>query len=96
MCGHRDVDNATTLMGQDDQHEQQSIRDGGHDEEIGRYHLIHMIGEECPPGLGGRAAAARHVSGHGRLTDVDAELQEFTVDSRCTPERIGLRHLANQ
>jgi hypothetical protein len=76
MCGHREVDNATTLMGQDDQHEQQSIRDGGHDEEIGGYHLIHMIGEECPPGLGRRASAARHVSGHGRLTDVDAELQE--------------------
>ena len=96
MRGDRDVHDVATPMGQDNEHEQQSIRDGGHDEEIGGHDLIDVIGEERPPGLGRRAPAASHVSGHGRLTDVDAELQEFAVDSRRTPERIGLRHPTNQ
>jgi hypothetical protein len=74
MRGDADVHDAATAMGQDDQHEQQSIRDGGHDEEIGGHDLIDVIGKERPPGLGRRALVASHVSGHGRLTDVDAEL----------------------
>jgi hypothetical protein len=73
MRGDRDVSDATTLMGEDDQHEQQSIRDGRHDQEIGGHDLIDMIGEERPPRLGRRVPVARHVLGHRRLTDVDAE-----------------------
>jgi hypothetical protein len=76
MRGDRDMNDAATLMGQDDQHEQQSICDSLHDEEIGGRDLIDVIGEERAPSLGRRAPVASHVSGHGRLTDVDAELQE--------------------
>ena len=35
MAGDGHVDNAATLMRQNDQHEQESTRDGRHDEEIG-------------------------------------------------------------
>jgi hypothetical protein len=35
MRGDADVHDTPTAMGQDDQHEQQLARDGGHDEEIG-------------------------------------------------------------
>jgi hypothetical protein len=55
MRGDRDVHDVATPMRQDDEHEQQSIGDGGHDEEIGGHDLIDVIGEECPPGLGRRA-----------------------------------------
>jgi hypothetical protein len=34
MSGHRNVDDAATMMGQDHECEQQSMRDGRHDEEI--------------------------------------------------------------
>ena len=44
MRGDADMHDAATPMGQDDQHEQQSIRDGGHDEEIGGHDLIDVIG----------------------------------------------------
>ena len=55
MRGHCDVSDAAALMGEDDQHEQQSIRDSRHDEEIGGRDLVDMIGEKRPPGLGWRA-----------------------------------------
>jgi hypothetical protein len=40
MRGNCDVSDAAALMGEDDQHEQQSIRDGRHDEEIGGRDLV--------------------------------------------------------
>jgi hypothetical protein len=52
MRGDRDVRDAPTLVGQNDEHEQQSIGDGRHDEEIGSRDLVDVIGEERPPGLG--------------------------------------------
>ena len=53
-------------MGEDNQHEQQSIRDGRHDEEIGGHDLIDLIGEEGPLRLGGRTPVARDVLSHRR------------------------------
>ena len=35
-----DVSDAAVLMGEDDRHEQQSTRDGRHDEEIGGDHAM--------------------------------------------------------
>jgi hypothetical protein len=52
MRGDRDVRDAPTLVGQNDEHEQQSIGDGRHDKEIGSRDLVDVIGEERPPGLG--------------------------------------------
>jgi hypothetical protein len=96
MGGHRDVDDAATVMGQDDQHEQQSIRHSGYDEEVSGCDLMDMIREERPPCLGWRAVTARHVLRDRRLADVDAQLHELTVDSRRAPQRIGCRHRTNQ
>jgi hypothetical protein len=47
MRRDRDVNDATTVMGEDDQHEQQSIRHGRHHEEISGDDLIDVIGQEC-------------------------------------------------
>jgi len=60
-----------------------------HAEEIGGHDLLDVIGKQRAPGLGWRAPAASDGPGHGRSTDVGAELQEFAVDSRRTSERIG-------
>jgi hypothetical protein len=49
MRGDRDVSDAPTLVIQNDQHEQQSIGDGRHDEEIGGRDLVDVISEERPP-----------------------------------------------
>src|SRR5439155_19129018 len=57
---------------------------------------IDVIGKERPPVLGRRALVASHVSGHGRLADLEAELQEFAMASRRTPELVRCRHPANE
>lgn len=96
MCGYRDVDYTTTLMSQDNQHEQQPIRHGAYDEEVGGHNLVDVISEECSPGLRWRTSVARHVSRDRGLADIDAELQKFAVDSWRASERVGFRHAANQ
>ena len=37
-----------------------------------------------------------HVLGHGGFRHLDPELQQFTVDSGCAPQRIGPAHSADQ
>ena len=36
------------------------------------------------------------IPGHGRLGDLNAELQEFTMDPRCAPQRVFAAHTVNQ
>ena len=87
MRGDPDVNDAATPVGQNDQYEQQSIRDGGHDEEIGGHDLIDVIGEERPPRLGRWSSVSGHVFGDRGLADVCAKLQERAVNSRRTRAR---------
>src|ERR1700684_3515019 len=55
-----------------------------------------MIAKERPPALGWRVSALRHVLGHAGLSDIDAELEEFSMDPRRSPQRIGNAHLADK
>src|SRR5262245_2539550 len=48
-----------------------------------------MVGEEGPPGLRRTGTPLRHEPGDGALGDVDAELQEFAMDARGAPQRVG-------
>ena len=51
MGGDRQVHDAATLMRHNDQHEEESIRGGRHDEEISGGDLTDMIREKRPPRL---------------------------------------------
>jgi len=84
MGRDRDAHDAMSLVRQDDQHEEESIRGRRHDEEVGRGDLGDLIREKRPPHLRGRSSVPGHVFRHGGLTDVDAELQEFAVNARRT------------
>src|ERR1700738_4767752 len=74
-------------------HDQQSIeqakRDCRHDEHIHRSDPVSVIAEECPPTLGRRVSSPDHVLGHARLSDIDAELEQLSMDPRRSPQRIG-------
>jgi hypothetical protein len=96
MSSDGDVNNTPTVVRQDDQHEQESISDRGHDQEIGGHDLLDMIRQESLPLLGRWSSVPAHVLRDCGLADVDAELQEFSVDSWCAPERVGFCHRANQ
>jgi hypothetical protein len=91
MRSHGDVSDVPTLVAQNDQHEQESIRDGGHDEEIDSRDLVDAIGEERPLGLGWRALATRHGlrdRGLGMHTSAlnasgDSEAHAFALRTQC-------------
>ncbi len=55
-----------------------------------------VIAQESLPALRRRSASARHVFGDGRLADLDAQLQQFSMDPRRTPERVLTAHLPDQ
>src|SRR5580704_1478578 len=57
---------------------------------------VGMIAKERPPALGWRVSSPDHVLGHARLSDIDAELEEFSMDPRRSPQRIGNAHLADK
>jgi hypothetical protein len=81
-------------------HDQQSIeqakRDCRHDEHIHRSDPVSVISEECPPALGRRISSPDHVLGHAGLSDIDAELEQLSMDPRRSPQRIGNAHLADK
>ena len=37
-----------------------------------------------------------HILGHARLRDIDAELEQFAINPRCSPQGIGQAHLSDQ
>ena len=90
------MQNATPVMGQNQKHVKDLKTDRGHGEEIDGDQLLGVILQECAPGLRRRLAAAHHVFADAALTDVDAEFEQFAVDTWSTPSGILLAHLADQ
>jgi hypothetical protein len=56
----------------------------------------HLVPQEAAPSRGGSLRAPREVPADSSLADVDAELEQFAVDARRAPERIGATHLTDQ
>src|ERR1700726_3264076 len=81
-------------------HDQQSIeqakRDCRHDEQIHRSDPVSVVAEERPPALGRRVSSPDHVLGDAGLSDIDAELEQLSMDPRRSPQRIGNAHLADK
>src|SRR3954471_1019526 len=63
---------------------------------VNRGDPIHMVQEERSPALRWWAPVSGHVLGNRSLANIDAELEEFSMDARSAPERICQAHLADQ
>src|ERR1700674_5341749 len=100
FCGWMRCDAKPQNMSPAVPHDQQSIeqakRDCRDDEHIHRSDPVSVIAEECPPPLGRRVSSPDQVLSHARLSDIDAELEEFSMDPRRSPQRIGNAHLADK
>ena len=83
-----EVEDAPAIMRKYEKYKKNLEPNGVYGEEIDRGELRHMIVKERSPCLGWRFSAADHVLGHGCLRDIYTELQEFAVNSRCTPKRV--------
>lgn len=94
--GHIEVDYASAVMGQYQEHVKNLETKRGHGKEIDGDQLLGMILQECAPGLRWRLAAADYVFTHAGLTDSDAQLAQFTMDAWCTPSGVFAAHPADQ
>ena len=70
--------------------------DRGHREQVDGHQLLGVILQKCTPSLRRGLPATHHVFADATLTDVDAEFEQFAVDSGCTPTGILPAHLADQ
>src|SRR6478735_9987062 len=81
-------------------HDQQSIdrtkEDCRHHEKVHRRDTVSMVAKESPPSLRRRGPPPRHILGDAGLADLDAKLEQLTMDSRRSPQRVGEAHLADQ
>ena len=71
----RHVLDASPIVGEEHQDEQEAVGRGRDHEEIDRYDLADVIPQEGAPGLRGRLAPAPHIFRDGGLTNVDPEFQ---------------------
>ena len=75
-------------MLQDNEHEQDPERRGWHDEEVNRCEAFQMVSQEGAPSRRRRPGTVDHVLRNGRLTDLDAQLEQLAVDPRRTPQDV--------
>ncbi len=96
MRGYAEMHDATALVVQDDEHEQEPKRGSRHDEEIDRRQTTDVVLQEYPPGLRWPFRVPNHVLGDSGLTDLDPKLEKFAVEARCAPQRVLPRHAPDQ
>src|ERR1017187_2669910 len=97
VLGDVEVKNAAAVVGQDEEEIQNAKRRRRNREEIDRCQRADMVVEEGAPGLrGGLPWLGRYEAGNASLADVDAELQQFAVNSGRAPAHVGLGHLADE
>ena len=94
--GHIEVEDAASVMGQNEKHVENLEADRGHGEKIDGDQLLDMIVEESVPSLRRRFMAAHDVFADAALSDVNAKFEQFAMDAGCTPAGILAAHLADQ
>ena len=96
MGGDVEMDDPPSVVSQNQEHVQDLKPDRRHRKEVDRHHGLQVVLQEGPPCLRRRVTTADHVFAHAGLADIDAELEEFTVDARSAPKRILAAHPPNQ
>jgi len=96
MRGDVEVDDVPAVVSEHDENEEHPQARRRHGEDVERDHVADVVGERGLPGLGRREAPPRHQPGDGALGDLEAELQELSVDARGTPERMRGGQFPNQ
>jgi len=71
-----------------DEDEEDAEASGGNGEEIDGDEVADMVGEERAPRLRRQSASLRDQPGDGALGHIDAQLEEFAVNSGGAPEGI--------
>src|SRR5262249_40005907 len=91
-----EVDNASSMMRENDKHEQNFKPHCMDGEEVDRSQLRYVIVKERSPRLRWWLGMSDHVFGNRGLRDLNSEFQQFAVDARRTPKRVVTAHCSNQ
>src|SRR5271168_3362573 len=66
------------------------------DKEVDRRDAVDVIAEKRPPALRRWPRVAAHVPSDRRLGDLEAELEQLTMNTRCAPKCVRTAHFANE
>ncbi len=90
------MNRTSAVMIENHEDEEELERNRWDNEEICRNQVLGVIGEKGSPRLGGSAPLSDHVLGDRGLRYLHAEFQEFAMDARRSPARVGKAHLTNE
>jgi hypothetical protein len=82
------VDEPSPRIREDQEDVEYAKRRGWNGEEIRGDDILGVVRQERPSTLRGTLSVTNHVLRDRGLADLDSELEEFTMNPRCTPEGI--------
>ena len=96
VLGHRKPQQLPPAMAKNNKCEELPKGNRRNNDKINRCNLLHMIAKETLPGLQWPPLPRRHVDRNRRLRDIDAQLEQLTVDPGSAPQRILKTHPSDQ
>src|ERR1700724_558272 len=96
VCRHAKRHPKSSSVAHNDKTIQNLECDRRQDKEVDRRDAVDVIAEKRPPALRRWPRVAAHVPSDRRLGDLEAELEQLTMNTRRAPKCVRTAHLANE
>src|ERR1700730_13524905 len=96
ICCDVDPDEVSAAEPDDDEGIEQVETESWNNEQIYGGNVRRVVIQESPPSLAGRCSALYHILADSRLRDFKPELEQFAMNTRCSPKRIFDAHPPDQ
>src|SRR4030081_552888 len=96
VCRHAKRHPKSSSVAHNDKTIQNLECDRRQDKEVDRRDAVNVIAEKRPPALRRWPRVAAHVPSDRRLGDLEAELEQLTMNTRRAPQGVRTAHLANE
>jgi len=91
-----DPDKVSTIEPHDDEGIEQIEANGRDNKQVHGGNVRRVVTQKGAPSLTGGPSPFDHVFGDARLRDLEPELEQFAVNTRCSPKRIFDAHPPDQ
>src|SRR5450759_735034 len=96
ICCDVDPDEVSAIQSNDNEGIEQVEADGWGNEQVHSSDVRRVITQKGAPPMAWRSMLLDHVFGDARLCDLEPELEQFTVNTRCAPKWVLDAHLSDQ
>ncbi len=96
VCRHAKRHPKSSSVAHNDKTIQNLECDRRQDKKVDRRDAVYVIAEKRPPALRRWSRVAAHVPSDRRLGDLEAELEQLTMNTRRAPKCVRTAHLANE